>query len=243
MPRFILITRHPSECHELQEMLNSTDLVLRPYPVLRLEDVNDKRGWKRISKALPIDQPINNAWILLASPRAGSRLVASLKRQEYRHLLDLPVAAVGEGTAKAAKEAGLKVEVIGPGTGLGLSEQLNELWQNPTVVLFACGRERRPELPAALKAHGHTIIPVELYTMKPTPSRELPPLGPSLEAVVLTSPRSAQFYLEGVGGHPLPCPHWALGPTTRDSAEMMGISCRIPTQPNLNSLAEELCQI
>ncbi len=243
MSRFILITRQGSECHELQEMLASTDLVLRPYPVLRLEDVNDVRGWKRVKKALPADQTNDHSWILLASPRAAPRLVASIKRHSCEHLLKLPLAVVGEGTAAAANEAGLNVKTIGPGTGEGLAEQLIEKWSSPTKVLFACGHERRPDLPNALNAKGHTIIPLELYAMKPTPPRELAPLGPSLEAVILTSPRSAQYYLEGVGGHPLPCPHWALGPTTRDSAKLMGISCRIPKQPNLESLAEELCQI
>jgi uroporphyrinogen-III synthase len=86
------------------------------------------------------------------------------------------------------------------------------------------------------------VLPVVVYRMDPTPPRELPPLGPSLDAVVLTSPRAATFYLEGVGGHPLPCPHWALGPTTRQAAAALGIDCRIPLEPTMKSLAEELCR-
>jgi uroporphyrinogen-III synthase len=150
---------------------------------------------------------------------------------------------VGSGTAEAARAAGLRVEVQGPGTGSGLAAELVAAWSRPTTVIFACGRERRQELPEALTAAGHTVLAVELYRMRPTPPRELPPLGPSLEAVVLTSPRSARYYLDGVGGHPLPCQHWALGPTTQAAAAALGIDCLIPPEANLESLAEELCKI
>jgi uroporphyrinogen-III synthase len=158
------------------------------------------------------------------------------------HIAALPAAVVGDSTAEAARAAGLDVQLVGPGTGIGLAEALCSSLRQPTPVVFACGHERRQELPEALAAAGHTVLPVELYRMRPTPPRELPPLGPSLEAVVLTSPRSAHYYLEGVGGRPLPCPHWALGPTTQRAAEGLGIHCRIPPRPNLESLAEELCK-
>ena len=72
-------------------------------------------------------------------------------------------------------------------------------------MVFACGRDRRPELPTILGEAGHSVLSVVVYRMVATPPRELPPLGSSLEAVVLTSPRAASLYLEGVGGMPLPC--------------------------------------
>ena len=111
-------------------------------------------------------------------------------------------------------------------------------WRVPPV------KEREEDLNREmLLAAGHTVVPVVVYRMRATPPRELPPLGPSLDAVVVTSPRAARLYLEGVGGLPLPCPHWALGPTTRDAARSLGIDCLIPPEPSLDSLAEELCRI
>jgi uroporphyrinogen-III synthase len=86
------------------------------------------------------------------------------------------------------------------------------------------------------------VVPIVVYRMDPTPPRELPPLGPSLEAVILTSPRAAELYLAGVGGLPLPCQHWALGPTTRNAAAAIGIDCLIPPESSIESLAEELCK-
>jgi len=237
MNRFVLITRHPADCAELQGLLKDSDISLRPYPVFRLENVDDEAGWTAALSEDP--QP---SWLIMASPRAPQRFVGQCAHRRADELLDLRVAVVGEGTAKASVAAGLTPEIVGPGTGLGLAEDLNERWGSPTTTIFACGHDRRPELPDALTNAGHRVLPVEVYRMRPTPPRELPPLGPSLEAVIVTSPRAARLYLDGVGGRPLPCPHWALGPTTQDAARSMGIECLIPPEPNLESLAEELCK-
>lgn len=238
MSRFVLITRHPADCAELQDLVKDSGVTLRPYPVFHLEDVDDEAGWTAALSEGP--QP---TWLIMASPRAPKRFVGQCAHRRAEELLDLPVAVVGKGTAKASAAAGLIPEIVGPGTGLGLAEAMNERWGSPTTAIFACGHDRRPELPNALTNAGHRVLPVEVYRMRPTPPPELPPLGPHLEAVIVTSPRAARLYLDGVGGRPLPCPHWALGPTTRDAARSMGIECRIPPEPNLESLAEELCRI
>ena len=62
-------------------------------------------------------------------------------------------------------------------------------------------------------------------------------------AVVLTSPRSTRYYVENLGGRALDCPHIALGPTTREAARTLGIQCRIPARPEMETLVEELCTI
>jgi uroporphyrinogen-III synthase len=241
MSRFVLITRHPADCGELQALLDGSDIKLRPYPVLRLEDVEDDRGLAdAVAAVSPSDTP---AWLVFASPRAPERFARACRRGGAEHLLDLPIAVVGSGTARAVAKAGLESCLVGPGTGFGLADKMIEELAPGAPVVFACGRDRRPELPARLAAAGHPVLPVVVYRMEATPPRELPPLGPSLEAVVLTSPRAASLYLEGVGGRPLPCPHLALGPTTRDAAAALGIDCRAPAEPTLESLAEELCTI
>jgi uroporphyrinogen-III synthase len=241
MSRFVLITRHPADCTELQELLAPSGITLRPYPVLRLEDVGDDAGWTSIVQEPSAGE--RPRWLVMASPRAPKRFVDQCRKRGAGQLLEIPIAVIGGGTAAATTSAGLEPSLIGPGTGLGLAEELNQQLTEPTTVIYACGHHRRPELPNALEAAGHTVVHVVVYRMCATPPRELPPLGPGLEAVVVTSPRAARLYLEGVGGLPLPCPHWALGPTTRDAARSMGIDCSIPSKPDLESLAEELCRI
>lgn len=240
MSGFVLITRHPSECGELQSLLDPCGLKLRPYPVMRLSDVHDGEAWSHVVNRLP--DLGRGAWLVMASPRAPERFVAECGRREANALLELPVAAVGTSTADSAQSAGLRVDLIGPGNGAGLAAQLVEVIEEPTTFILACGRDRRQELPRALTEAAHEVLPVVVYRMDPTPARELPPLGPSLDGVVLTSPRAAQLYLDGVGGLPLPCRHWALGPTTSAAAAAIGIDCSIPPEPTFQSLAEELCK-
>lgn len=240
MSGFVLITRHPSECGELQSLLDPCGLKLRPYPVLRLAEVRDDEGWSTVMDRLPALE--TGAWLVMASPRAPARFVAECKRIGAEALLELPVAAVGTSTATSALSAGLRVELVGPGTGAGLAELLIEHVEEPSAFVYACGHDRRPELPHLLTQAGHEVIAVVVYRMDPTPARELPPLGSSLDGVVLTSPRAARLYLDGVGGMPLPCRHWALGPTTRTAAAAIGIDCSIPPEPTIESLAEELCK-
>lgn len=240
MSGFVLITRHPSDCAELQAMLDPCGLKLRPFPVLRLHEVHDKNAWQEAKERLP--DLVAKAWLVLASPRAPERFAAACRRLGVEALLDLPTAAVGTGTAEAARNAGLEVEQVGPGYGAGLARQLVREIDEPTTFLFACGHHRRPELPQGLAEAGHEVLPIVVYRMDPTPIRELPPLPPSLDGVVLTSPRAAQLYLDGVGGLPLPCRHWALGTTTQAAAAAIGIECLIPPESKLESLAEELCK-
>lgn len=240
MSGFVLITRHPSDCVELQAMLDRCSLKLRPFPVLRLNEVHDERAWAQVMERLP--ELLQRSWLVLASPRAPERFAAACRKLGTERLLDLPAAAVGIGTAEAARRAGLRVEHTGPGDGAGLAKQLIGQVARTTTFLFACGHHRRPELPTGLSEAGHEVLPVVVYRMDPTPVRELPPLPPSLEGVVLTSPRAAHLYLEGVGGLPLPCPHWALGTTTQTAARAIGIDCLVPSEPTLESLAEELCK-
>jgi uroporphyrinogen-III synthase len=236
--RYVLITRHPADCAELQERLAPYGITLRPYPVLRLEDVEDEDGWSRI-----LTGDTAPDWVVMASPRAPARFVEQCLARGAHRLLTVPLAVIGDGTAQAASVARLDPAIVGPGTGIGLADQLNRRLESPARILYVCGHHRRPELPDALASAGHTVLPVVVYRMQATPPRELPPLGPSLEAVVVTSPRAARLYLDGVGGRPLPCRHWALGPTTRDAARSMGIECRIPAEPSIESLAEELCRM
>lgn len=240
MTRAVLVTRHPAECGRLAELLRPAGITVRPFPVLRLDDVEDGAGWKAVRRLLDDGA---SPWVTLTSPRAPERLVRGARRRELEAVLEWPIAVVGEGTAEAAIDAGLSPAIVGPGSGVGLAGLLLPRLAPETPVVLACGEDRRPELPDALTAAGHPVQPLVLYAMRRTPERELPPLGPGLEAVVVTSPRAARFYLEAVGGRPLPLPHVALGPTTRDAAAALGIDCRVPSEPTIESLAEELCRI
>lgn len=240
MSGIVVITRQPADCVELGQRLARCGLTLQPYPVLRVEDVIDDPGWRAVDERAA--DGADDLWLAMASPRAPHRFADQCRSRGAGSLLALPLAVIGPGTADAAAGAGLEPALVGPGTGDGLASALAARFERPTTVVYVCGRHRRPELPDALAAAGHAVLPVVVYQMRATPPADLPVPEPTPEAVVVTSPRSAALYLDGVGGRPLPCPHWALGPTTRDAAAALGLDCRIPPEPTLESLVEELCR-
>jgi len=237
----VLVTRTPAECAGLAAALEPHGIEVKPYPVLRVEEVEDGPGWRRLAEALEGAGP-RPTWLALASPRAPGRFVAAAGRHGLRTLLELPAAAVGAATARAAREAGLEVTLVGDAGAAALASALLERLEAGAAVVLPRGRHARRELPEALERAGHPVLPVTVYAMRPAPPRELPPLGPRVDAVVLTSPRTARYYLEAVGGRPLPVPHWAIGATTRDAAAALGIACRTPAHPDMETLAEELCR-
>jgi len=238
MNRTVLVTRHPGDCRPLADALRPHGVSVRPYPVMAVRDVDDERGWRRVAELLAATG--DSAWIALASPRAPARLVRGARARGLERLLELPVAAVGDATAESASVAGLVPAIVGGGDGASLARALVAELPDATPVVLAGGRHRRPELPTALERAGHRIVPLVVYDMAATPPRELPPLPPRLDAVVVTSPRAARLYLDGVGGLPLPCTHWALGATTRDAAAAMGVDCRVPARPDTEALAQAL---
>lgn len=238
MIRSVLVTRASADCTDLAGIVGAHGVTVHPFPVLRVEDVVDDDGWVAVTN--PDSAP---GWLVLASPRAPERLVRQARRRCAEHLLELPVAVIGAGTAAAAAAAGLEPSLVGPGTGTELAAALNDRLDDSATVVYACGVHRRPELPEALTAAGHTVLPLVVYRMRATPPAELPPIDSDIDAVVVTSPRAARLYLEALGGRPLACPHWALGPTTRDAARTIGIDCRIPAEPTIESIAEALCRI
>jgi uroporphyrinogen-III synthase len=241
MTRRLLITRQPADCTELQTLLDPHDIVLWPYPVLRVEDVADLSGWRTVLQHVEVAAA--EPWLMMASPRAPARFVQQCRERDTENLLDLPLAVIGDGTAAAAFAAGLEPALVGPGTGLGLAEAVTErLGASRSTVIFACGHDRRPELPDALGRAGFTVVPVVVYRMRATPSEDLPTLAPDLDGVIVTSPRAVSLYLAAVGGRPLPHAHWALGPTTQDAARALGVDCLTPDRPTMESLAEELCR-
>jgi uroporphyrinogen-III synthase len=250
--RIVMITRSPADCQELQALVRPAGIRIKAYPVLRLEPETDRRGWRRVLAAVPPAQgrpagertasTPGETWLVLTSPRAPAHLVCQAREREATHLLELPVAAVGPSTAAAAAGAGLRVQLEGSSGGAALAQDLVERLPAGSCLVLACGKDRRPELPRALEAAGHRVLPLVVYSMRPTPPREIPPLGPRIDVVVLTSPRAARLYLDSVGGLPLPCEHMALGATTRDAAAAIGVECSTPPEPTMASLAEELCQ-
>jgi uroporphyrinogen-III synthase len=109
------------------------------------------------ARALPWSPPDPSAFdaLLLTSAQAARLAGAGLAC-----LAALPVHAVGEATARAARAAGLRVATTGPGTAQGLFDALAS--RGGERILWLCGRER-----TAFDARGADLVPLPVYAADP----------------------------------------------------------------------------
>ena len=105
------------------------------------------------ARALPWSPPDPAAFdaLLLTSAQA-----ARLGGAGLASLAALPVHAVGEATARAARAAGLHVATTGPGTAQGLFAALDP--RGGERILWLCGRDR-----TAFDARGADLVPLPVY--------------------------------------------------------------------------------
>lgn len=142
--------------------------------------------------------PINPAGVAAVIVTSANALTALRP-----DLLDLPLFAVGEATAQRARAAGCANVTVGPGDGIGLATMIGRrVRADAGRLVHLAGDEVRTGLPEALAAAGFAYERVVAYTAEPTgapsPSvREALEDG-RLDAVLLTSPRSAALWAAGV---------------------------------------------
>ena len=121
----------------------------------------------------------------------------ALKSFKPDWMLPLPVYAVGETTAESVKSAGFAAIFTASGSVGSIAELVRVSAKPAARLLYLCGKVRRPELEAALKAAGFHVSAVETYDAVPIAySREA--LGGRLgqtpfEAVTLMSAQAAEL--------------------------------------------------
>ena len=130
----------------------------------------------------------------------------ALQRVDSARLRQLPLYAVGEATAEAARKAEFEHLRSAGGSVSSIAALVKASAKPAAKLLYLCGRVRRPELEAALGAAGFTLTAVETYNAAPIeyPEAELSDrLGEMpFDAVTLMSAQAAeQFAL--LTGHDL----------------------------------------
>jgi uroporphyrinogen-III synthase len=105
---------------------------------------------------------------------------------------DLPVFAVGEATAEAARAAGFTDVRAARGDVRALADRIAAAEPPPALVLAPTAREPAADLPALLAARGVRARGVVVYETRPV--RADPPAG--VDAVLIHSARAAQVIAE-----------------------------------------------
>ena len=96
------------------------------------------------------------AAVILTSAH-GAFALASLKDRR------IPVFAVGERTAAAARQTGFSDVRVGPGDGASLAAAIARSLRPDGVLLHIAGRHRKPEPETSLRARGYTVRVWEAY--------------------------------------------------------------------------------
>lgn len=240
MTCWVLLTRGPDRAAELAAPLEALGITVVPYPVLRERPVTGTEAWARAAATLDAVR-----WVVLTSPRAATAFAAlDTGASTRRRVNALPVAAVGEATAEAARRQGWRVELTGEAGAADLAARLALRLAPGDAVLHLCGSEHRRELGESLAAAGVGVVTVPVYAMEEAHPATLPELPEGVPAaVVLSSPRATTAYLAATARRFAAAPHLAFGPTTARAAREAGLSVVTLRRPTPECIVEELCQI
>lgn len=136
---------------------------------------------------------------LLATSSNGVRALAT--HPQGAAALALPLIAVGEATARTAREAGFRDVKVAGGNVDALAALVREsLEPERGRLLHIAGRNRAGDLNTALSAYGFRVDVATLYaaeaaTALPERVRSALQVG-ELDAVLLYSPRTARIYVD-----------------------------------------------
>jgi uroporphyrinogen-III synthase len=189
----VLVTRPHPDGEATAAALRARSFEALLAPMLRFEPVVFRDDEDAVYGAVIVTSA--NALRGIAPYLGGSRL------------LKLPLFAVGEHTAAAARDAGFS-NVL-PATGgaaalrdLVLSSVKTKVLKKASTLLYLAGADLARDLAGELGERGFTVITHTTYRMVPVPS--LPPesreafAANQIEAVLHYSRRSARAFLEAV---------------------------------------------
>ena len=162
--------------------------------------------------------------------RAGA---AELTR--FPTLLRRPVFAVGQATAKAAREVGANVVAIGTGGVDDLAQLIAA--HEPGSILHLSGEDQAGDLVGTLCGTGIKAERMIVYAMEPV--GELPKVSEALLAVLLYSPRTARLFSARARATP-----WRTAPaiamSTEIAAGLPGREVAVAERPDEASLLATL---
>jgi len=188
----LLVTRPEPDASREAEALAARVHEAVLAPLLKIEFAPD----------VPLD--LASAQALIVTSRNALRALAT--RREVEDVRKLPLFAVGEATARAARELGFAILIRGPGTAAGLTELIGgKLDPKRGSLLQLAGENLAFDLKTALEAKGFTLHQPVLYRAVPAeqlPARVLSLLkAGELDGAILLSPRTARTFAALIDKH------------------------------------------
>lgn len=185
----VLITRPEIAASGLKQELESRGFAPLIEPLLTIEPLGQMQ---------PLADDVQA--IALTSANAVPALSEEAKR--------LPVFAVGEATAKAARNAGCEQVISGDGDGAALAELIDQTCRPERgAILHVAGEVVRDDFHLSLEAKGFHIHREVVYRARPASSFSAKLLNAwqshKVAAVLLFSPRTAEILVRLIIEHDL----------------------------------------
>lgn len=152
---------------ERKAVLGGRVLITRPEPsasltAAKLADL----GFSPVS--LPVNRTValefslkNQSFDALAVTSANA--FRHVPNEQLQPLKTLPLFAVGEGTARAAREAGFRTVIEGGGDAVRLAAKMAEVLPKGAEVLYLAGRVRQPIFEHQVSKTGLTMTVRDVY--------------------------------------------------------------------------------
>ena len=237
----ILVTRPHPDNEVTADHLRTRGHVVLLAPALKLEPV-----------AFPGESEASFDAVLVTSANAIRAVAPQLP--DYG-LLQLPLFAVGEHTAAAAREAGFAEVIVAGGDAASLRDKVmrsarDKVLKKNGTLLYLAGADLSRDLGGELDAEGFHVVTQTTYRMAPV--KHLPRevcegfAAHGIEAVLHYSRRSARAFLdaardEGVEISALAIPHCCLSETVAGVLRDAGASqVLVAARPDETALLDTL---
>ncbi len=183
-------------------------------------------------------------WLVVTSPRTVDFLTGLAEREGVPDaaLAGPRCACVGEATARAARAAGLRVEVVGEADAERLVELMPAPADTADRLLIPGSARSRPVLADGLRARGFEVRAWPLYT---TVTGQPPPdalaRAANCDAVLAAASSQVDAWLELGGTRSV---RWiAMGRPTGATLARHGLAHRVSPQPNAAGVLEAFAEL
>ena len=191
-----------------------------------------------------VDLDLDGAQALIVTSRNALRALAD--HEALPEALRLPLFAVGESTARAARELGFAEVTIGPGTAAGLLPLIRrEVHPEKGALVHLSGEAIAFDLGPVLEEEGFTLRRATLYRSHPVPALD-EKIGAGLASgdisgVLLLSPRTAKTFAalaerQGVVTEAKGLVCYCLSEAVAEAVTPLGLEVRVPAHPREEEL-------
>ncbi len=189
----IVLTRKLEQAGELSAQIEKESGTLICYPTLRAIAGGDPG---EIVKQLT--GPENPAWVLFTSGNGVEYFAKILADAGLTVEEKIKLGVIGHGTAAVCRELlGRSADFVPQvSTGEGFSAEFSKRYpQVEGPILVPTAKERGGALENQLREAGYTVHAVVVYQTVPTEQADLPEWDGRADAIIFTSPKAAQFFL------------------------------------------------